>query len=517
MENQMNKRLNTKQLIINMGASIVAFVLNLFISFFITPYITNQFGSDAYGFVKLANDFTNYASLASIALNSMASRFLMISREQGVVESSQKYFSSIHLANIVLTAILTIPSIICVVFLERFLVIPTILVWEVKLTFGITFISFLDNLLFSTYSNCYYLTNKLSIGSLREAISNIIRVLIILGLFLFTTPKISYIALGSLAATIFSVLYNIYFTKKLTPEFCFKIKNFEWKKLVQVLSAGIWNSITKLSQILSSGLDLIVTNLFVGSAEMGYLAIAKTVPNIIVSFNTTIANVFSPNMMSLYAKGDMEELKNISKTAMKFMCLFVTIPNAILIMMGKQFFKLWVPSQPAEFLCILSILTVINSCVTGPLTPLYQIFTITNKVKQSSIVMIVYGFCTILLVFGCLKTTDLGVYAVAGVSLIGSIIVALCYQLPFSAIYIGLPWYTFFPEIGKGIISLGIQCVVCFFIHKILPLDLSWSTWFFEAIISACLGLIINIFLVLNKTERTVLIKKCLKIFERKD
>lgn len=72
----------------------------------------------------------------------MASRFLMISRERGDSESSQKYFSSIHLANIVLTGILTIPSIICVIFLERLLVIPSILVWEVKLTFGITFISF---------------------------------------------------------------------------------------------------------------------------------------------------------------------------------------------------------------------------------------------------------------------------------------------------------------------------------------------------------------------------------------
>lgn len=516
MDNQKNNGLNTKQLIINMGASIVAFVLNLFISFFITPYITNQFGSDAYGFVKLANDFTNYASLASIALNSMASRFLMISRERGDSESSQKYFSSIHLANIVLTGILTIPSIICVIFLERLLVIPSILVWEVKLTFGITFISFLDNLLFSTYSNCYYLTNKLSIGSLREALANIIRVLIILGLFLFATPKISYIALGSLVATIFSILYNIYFTKKLIPEFRFKIKNFDWNKLLQVLSAGIWNSITKLSQIFSSGLDLMVTNLFVGSTEMGYLAVAKTVPNVITSFNTTVANVFSPNMMSLYAKGDMEELKNTSKTAMKFMCLFVTIPNAILIVMGEQFFKLWVPSQPEKLLCILSILTVVNSCVTGPLTPLYQIFTITNKVKQSSIVMIVYGFCTIFVVFCCLQTTNLGVYAVAGVSLIGSLIVALCYHLPFSAVYIGLPWYTFFPEIGKGILSLGIQSAICFFICNILPLNLSWSAWFFEAIISSCLGLIANIFLVLNKAERTILMQKCLKKFKRR-
>ena len=75
--------MNTRQLAINMIFSVIAFVLNLGISFFITPYITNQFGSEAYGFVKLANDFSSYASLFSIALNSMASRYLMLELSRG--------------------------------------------------------------------------------------------------------------------------------------------------------------------------------------------------------------------------------------------------------------------------------------------------------------------------------------------------------------------------------------------------------------------------------------------------
>lgn len=505
-KNQIN--LSTRQLAINMLFSVIAFILNLCISFFITPYITGQFGSDAYGFVKLASDFTNYASLASIALNSMASRFLMLEREKGNNREAQRYFSSIYLANVVLSAVLMVPSILCVLFLDRFLVIPDVLVYEVKITFAITFSSFLTNLLFSTYSNCYYLTNQLSIGSIREAISNILRVSVIVLLFLITSPRLSYVAFGSLAATIFSVCYNKYYSRKLLPEFRVRFRDFEWKKLKQVLSSGIWNSITKLSQIFSSGLDLMVTNLFIGSTEMGYLAVAKTVPNLITSFNSTIANAFSPNMMALYAKGDMQALKRTAKTAMKFMCLFVTIPNAILITMGKEFFTLWVPSQPAQLLCILSVLTVINSCVTGPLTPLYQIFTITNKVRQSSIIMIIYGFSSILATFICLQTTNLGLYAVAGVSLIGSLVVALCYHLPFAALYIGLPWYTFFPEVGKGILSLAGQCLVGWVVNMMLPLEQSWICWFAGAVLAGVLGLLANFFLILKPQERSILIEK---------
>lgn len=515
MHNTGKAQLNSRQLAINMISSIIAFCLNLFINFFITPYITAQFGADAYGFVKLANDFTNYASLASIALNSMASRFLMLARERGDIQGAQKYFSSIALANIVLSGILIIPSLLCILFLDRFLVIPQALVSEVKITFAVTFAIFLGNLSFSTYSNCYYLTNKLSIDSIRGALMTLIQVTVVILLFLVATPRISYIAYGSFAAALFSVLFNLHFTRKLLPEFRFRIEDFEWRRLQLVLAAGIWNSITKLSQIFSSGLDLMVTNLFIGSTEMGYLAVAKTVPNVIASFNATVANAFSPNMMALYAHGEKQALKDTAKTAMKFMCLFVTIPNAILITMGKEFFRLWVPTQPAELLCILSVLTIINSCVTGPLTPLYQLFTITNKVKQSSIILIIYGFCSILGTYICLKTTSLGLYAVAGVSLIGSLIVALCYHLPFAAIYIELPWYTFYPEVGKGILSLAVQCMIGYWIHSILPLN-TWGTWFSGAILATLLGLTTNSFLILNKEERAILAEKVMVQIRRK-
>lgn len=508
MKESQIKKLDTKQLAINMIFSVVAFVLNLGVGFFITPHITNKFGSDTYGFITLANDFSNYASLFSIALNSMASRYLMLEMARNNIKEAQKYYSSIMLANVVLSAILVIPSVICIVFLERFLEIPVLIVAEVKLTFAITFASFLGNLAFSTYSNCYYLTNRLSIGSIRDSIYTIIRAVAILFIFLLATPRISYVALGSLAATIFAVIYNVLYTKKLTPQLKFRFSDFEWRKLLRVLSSGIWNSITKLSQIFSSGLDLVVTNLFIGSTEMGYLAVAKTVPNIMSSFNSTIANSFSPNMMEFYAKGDMDALRKTAKTAMKFMCLFVSVPNGILITMGEDFFKLWVPSQPAKLICILSVLTAINSCITGPLTPLYQIFTITNKIRQSSIVLIVYGFSSILVTFICLKLTGLGLYAVVTISLLGSLVVALCYHLPFSAKYIGLPWNTFFPEVFKAILTLIVQCLIGWIINYILPLDSSWILWFTGAAVSGVLGLAANIFLILNKEEKKLLLNK---------
>ena len=419
------KHSTEKQIAINMFFSIVSFVVSLGISFFVTPYITSQFGSEAYGFVRLADDFTRYATLFSVALNSMASRFLILRREQGDIEGAKKYFSSITLANIVVSLVMAIPSLICVIYLDDFLNVPPALVSEVKLTFAITFAYFLLNFLFMTYGNCYYLTNKLDLSAIRESIATILRAAIILILFEIATPRISYLAMAGLAAATFTVIFNFYHTRKLTSEFRFRFADFEWKRLVEVLSAGIWNSITRLSNILASGLDLLLTNMMIGSQMMGYLSLAKTIPMLVANFSETIAQVFVPNLMTLYARNDMAEMKKATKMAVKVMCLFISIPNAILITMGTAFFGLWVPGEPTEMINLLAVLTIITTCVTGPAQPLYTIFVITNKVRQDTIVSSIRGFASVLITYICLRTTGWGVYAVVGVSLVSTLIITL--------------------------------------------------------------------------------------------
>lgn len=493
---------NSRALSRNIVFSVISFALNTFISFFITPYITARFGSDVYGYVKLANDFANYASLFSVALNSMASRFIMLEQTRGDLVRARQYFSSVGIANILLAAVFVLPSALCVVFLDSLFEIPAAYIFQVKLTFALTFVNFILQLLFSVFSNCYYLTNTLYLSALRTSQASIINVAVVLGLFAFFTPRISYVLLGTLAATVFTVSANVYYARRLIPELRFRFSDFDIRCVWEVLSSGIWNSINNLGQILSSGLDLLITNVFIGPTVMGYLSIAKSVPNVLISFNATIANVFSPNLMRLYAEGDLEQLRDAAKSAMRFMALFVPIPNAILLSMGVEFYQLWVPSQPAGMINLLSLLTIINSCITGPMQPLYQIFTITNKVRENSLVMISYGFACILCSYTLLRLTDLGAYAVVSVSLVGSLFVATLYHLPYAAKHIGLPRLEFFPEVLRSILSFLIVSGIGLAVNSLFDLSASWLRWFAAAIGTALCGFVINFFLILKASER---------------
>ena len=63
------------------------------------------------------------------------------------------------------------------------------------------------------------------------------------------------------------------------------------------------------------------------------------------------------------------------------MGLFAAIPIAILIGFGKEFYQLWVPNQNANLLELLTIITCFNLIFALPLEPLYNIFTVKNKIK----------------------------------------------------------------------------------------------------------------------------------------
>ena len=75
--------MDKKQFIINLAASLVNFAVNMGIGFAITPFIVSRVGAEAYGFAGLANTMVGYATLFTIALNSVAGRFITVAYHQG--------------------------------------------------------------------------------------------------------------------------------------------------------------------------------------------------------------------------------------------------------------------------------------------------------------------------------------------------------------------------------------------------------------------------------------------------
>ena len=131
-----------KKLIINLLSSIIAFGINLIIGFYLSPYIVKNLGVEANGFISLANNFITYASLVTIALNSMSGRFITIAIHQSDYEKANKYYNAVFGGNLITASVLAVPAVVSVIKLEYLINIPSNLIFDVKILFSIIFINY---------------------------------------------------------------------------------------------------------------------------------------------------------------------------------------------------------------------------------------------------------------------------------------------------------------------------------------------------------------------------------------
>lgn len=496
------RKLTVKQSIaLNLAASFITYIVTFGISFFLSPYIVKTVGVEAYGFVNLANNFISYASLITIALNALAGRFVTIKIAQGDIEEAKKYYTSVFFGNLILSAVLLIALSIIWIYLEKLINIPDNIFWDVKILFATLFINSIVCTIFSVFGMATFVTNKLYLSSIRNIESSIIRAVVLLVLFALCPAKVFYLGITTLITGLYGTIFNIYYTKKLTPELKIQRKYFDFKAIIELVSSGVWNLINRLGQILTDGLDLLITNLFIDATSMGVLSLAKTVPSIITGIVGSMVGSFSPNFTFLYAEGKIEELKRSLKQSMKIMGVICNLPIIVLIVCGERFFSLWQPTQDAKQLQLLSILTVGCLMFSGGINCVYNIFTVVNKLKLNALIVVGCGLLNTAIVFVLLKTTSLGIYAVAGVSTIISIIRNLAFTAPYSAKCLNIKWYTFYPDIAKPVAFVIVSSIPGYFISKYMPTG-TWMWLLLTAFLVVVISATIGYFVIFNKDDR---------------
>ena len=99
---------NKKATLVNIFAALITLGVQMFISFWLSPFVVGKLGEEAYGFINLANNFVSYASLVAIAINSMACRYISVSYNSNRIEEAKSYFCSVFIANCFLYGIIVV-------------------------------------------------------------------------------------------------------------------------------------------------------------------------------------------------------------------------------------------------------------------------------------------------------------------------------------------------------------------------------------------------------------------------
>ncbi len=494
---------NSKQLAKNTAAQTASFGLIILVSFFLTTYIVEKIGTEVYGFVGLANNITSYVVVFTVAINSLANRYITIEYVKKDYTSANRYFSSVTAANVAVVGIIFVPAVILLLNLEKVINIPPEFVTDVKILWAFVFLMFGCTLAFGRMEVATFAHNRIDLHAVRTMESNIVKVIILVALFGFFAPKVYFVGVSAFICSLYMILANAHYMKKLTPELKFSKKLIDTGALKEMLTVGIWNSANQMSQMLFNGLDLLIANLFIGAAGMGLMSISKTIPLHLVTFVGMIAGAFYPAMTISYAKENKEDFikeTNFATGVCGFIC---AVPVVGVMVFGGHFYKLWLPSlTSAEVITvqILSVMALLPQYFSMYLFPLYQVNTLTCKLKVPSVINIVLGVVNVVTVFLLLKFTDLGLYAIAGVSSLLLIIRIVLFVPMYAAHSLKKSFKTFYPPLLRGMIFNGLLILLFGLTSRFVTVGsiLSFSLW---AGISGVAGYLIGLPIMFKKED----------------
>lgn len=482
-----------------MGAIIVVFI-NTCINFFLSPFITEHLGVEANGYITLANNFISYFGLITTALDSMCGRFMLIAIRRNNYKEANEYYTSVLFGDWMLAALFFLPVLVLIIKLDNFIQVSQGMLIDVQILFALVFANFFLSLCMPKWSNSTYSTNRLYLRSVKTAITTVIRAFLIVIAYKYLPAYAFYVALAGVVATIINLLIEYYYKTILLPFLKIDKRYFDWMKIKTLISSGIWNTVSLCGNILLEGLDILIANVFINPVMSGVLSLSKIVPNMINQIVGTIGTTFGPRLTALYAESDYENMKEELKTHIKIISAIANIPIGGTLVLGVQFFSLWVPSQNAIQLTILVSLTLFGMLFSGVGNCILNIFTATNKLRWNSIVVIASGLLNITLVAILLRTTNLGIYAIAGVSSFVTILRIMCFTAPYAAKCIEQSPFTFLIPLLKGASNVLIPVLIGLLV-RMLPGN-GWGMFFVRCGIVGGISMIVDYFAILNKYER---------------
>lgn len=501
--------MNKKNTLINICAALITFIVQMIISLWLTPFVVSRLGEDAYGFINFANNFVAYASLLSVALNSMASRYISITYNTNNFLDAQKYFCSVLIANSVLYGFLLIISMFFIWKMEIIINVPIEILFQVKITFLLSFINMGTSLVGTVYTAAAFTTNKMHYASVVQVLSNVVKCAIVFILFSYLPTKVYYLSIATLVAGLVTIVGNYKVTRILFPNFRFSLKLFDLHKIIILFKSGSWILISNISNLFLNGFDLLLSNLFISAAIMGRLSIAKQIPLALSSALGILSNIFSSELTKEYAVNGDENIIASAKEQLKILTFFFTVPYAGIIAVGPDFLRLWLKnarySQDDLYnIYVLIIIILLDIIVSTYMYSIHSIFIALDKVKIYSKILLVSSIISIIMTVVLLSATKLGVFAIAGTS---TVVLGITHAVIVPALAaktlnksICLFWWCELKSWGVLI------CTVIIFklISKLLCFN-SWIDFLCSVIIMAAVGYLLSIFLIFNSQELNVL------------
>lgn len=496
--------------------SVLASVMGYVINFFLTPFISDNLGVEAYGYVTLTKTFVDYGALITTALNSYAVRYIGIEYHKNDFKRANEYYNSVLFADVFLGVCIVVFSVLFSLTIKSTLKVPDYLEADVKKLFILCFINFSINTIMSVFSSAAYLKNRLDLNYLFRTLGYLTEIVALAVLYLCCRARLYYVGISLILDSCIILISRIWMVKRYTPELIVCSKMFNITSVKNLVLNGVWNSVNSLGNILNTGLDMLITNIMLSSTDLGLLGIVKTFPNMFVLLYQLVSQPFQPLLLKSYSLGEKQKLKDTLKISMKTSGYITFLIYTGFVAIGDSFYALWLPGQNAHLLYLLTLLALLPNAMEGILYPCYYIYTLCVKNKIPCFITIIGGLLNVASMYCLIKYTALGIYAVLLTTAVVMAVITYITNPIYMSICIKVEFRFFYKIILRGVVSCAIMCL---FIKKIAGLFIinSWVSLIAVGILIFCCGSVLYFELMLDAGEKNMVLRKIYGIVKKEE
>lgn len=481
--------------------------------FWFTPYLIRHLGLANFGLIPLATSVVSYMSIFTLSMNSSVSRFLTVALTRKDFGEAGRLFNTALFSVVGLSLVLLVFVVLGSLCVDKFLTVPAGSEQQVRVLFAMAGVAFLINAVFSPFSTPAFSCNRLEFSNLVSICQTLARVGFVVVFFTWGSARLWQIGGSLLVAALVAAVGAIYIWRSLAPELVIRTSDFNWNTLKVITQTSGWVFLVQVGTLLFLSIDLIVINRLMGvEANARYAAVLQW-SNMLRGLAGTVAGIFTPTLVSHYAKNDMDALVNDGNRAIKFLGVFVALPIGLVCGFARPLLTVWLGKDFSQF-APLMVLLVAPLSVNLAISPLFTIALAKDQMRLPGIVQLVAGVLNLLLALVLCGPVGWGMYGVAAA---GAIILTgknLVYMPLFTARLTHRPWYQFYREMGTIISATAVVGVVSW----LLSTWLNISTWPSFIAACGCVSLFYAnyvYFLALNPNERTIIAKMIMSLIKR--
>ncbi|WP_439183616.1 oligosaccharide flippase family protein [Carboxylicivirga taeanensis] len=493
-----------KQVPKNFVLSVAGFLINFFVGIWLVPYLVKHLGAAAYGFIPLTAVFTQYVSFFTNAIVVSVSRFLSIQIQKSEIDNAIKIYS---------TALMLLGGIVIVLFpaftyvaykIDALINIPSELIKDCIALFFYSFLAFLINLFGSVYKIPLYANNRLDRIKIIDIIRIATRLLVIILLFIVFGPKLQFVGIASLVASIIVLMCSYYLGNKEYSELVFRPDAFSKKWTKKLLSFGGWTFVHQGGDLLIFNVDVLIVNLLIGSLAAGEYGTILTWGNLLKAVSVTFSGLFGPVILIYFAHEQKDKILKVCRLGVKVLNLTLGTIIAILCGLSVPLLIHWL-GEEFQHLSSVLIIKILPLSFTFAIGSLFAVFRAYNKIKVPALVTIILGVLDVILALAFVKILAWGIVGVAVANGIVVLLQGAVFAPYYAAHVLGQNKLYFFKDLIIGTCYLFSMFFLIKLTYEYLALESLFSVIVLGAVF-ALLGFIVFWLILLHKRDREELV-----------